>query len=130
MAGTGGSAWCPASLASAGGRLPSVRAARILGAPRQWDVAPDPAADECLGPVRGHVMEGQAPGLARICVIVGLLEHSPAEYVRRAPVPAESPTPGLTACNSKPSSPPPGPPPTATTSPSPPCSGYSGHGSS
>jgi site-specific recombinase XerD len=32
----------------------------------------------------------------RTCVIDGLLEHSPAEYVRRPTVPAESPTLGLT----------------------------------
>jgi integrase/recombinase XerD len=35
-------------------------------------------------------------GFYRICVIDGLLEHSPAEYVRRPTVPAESPTLGLT----------------------------------
>ena len=31
----------------------------------------------------------------RVCVIDGLLPHSPADYVRRPPVPAESPTLGL-----------------------------------
>src|SRR4029078_388124 len=31
----------------------------------------------------------------RTCVIDGILEHSPAEYVRRPPVPPESPTLGL-----------------------------------
>ncbi|MDP9444185.1 MAG: tyrosine-type recombinase/integrase [Actinomycetota bacterium] len=35
-------------------------------------------------------------GFFRICVIDGVLEHSPAEYVRRPTVPAESPTLGLT----------------------------------
>jgi site-specific recombinase XerD len=35
-------------------------------------------------------------GFYRTCVIDGLLEHSPAEYVRRPTVPAESPTLGFT----------------------------------
>jgi site-specific recombinase XerD len=35
-------------------------------------------------------------GFYRTCVIDGLLEHSPAEYVRRPSVPAESPTLGFT----------------------------------
>jgi integrase len=35
-------------------------------------------------------------GFYRTCVIDGILEHSPAEYVRRPKVPAESPTLGLT----------------------------------
>jgi integrase/recombinase XerD len=35
-------------------------------------------------------------GFYRTCVIDGVLEHSPAEYVRRPHVPAESPTLGLT----------------------------------
>lgn len=34
-------------------------------------------------------------GFYRTCVINGVLEHSPAEYVRRPTVPAESPTLGL-----------------------------------
>jgi integrase/recombinase XerD len=34
-------------------------------------------------------------GFYRTCVIDGVLEHSPAEYVRRPVVPAESPTLGL-----------------------------------
>jgi integrase/recombinase XerD len=34
-------------------------------------------------------------GFYRTCVIDGLLEHSPADYVRRATVPPESPTLGL-----------------------------------
>ena len=35
-------------------------------------------------------------GFYRTCVIVGVLEHSPAEHVRRPAVPAESPTLGFT----------------------------------
>jgi integrase/recombinase XerD len=35
-------------------------------------------------------------GFCRTCVIDGVLELSPAEYVRRPSVPAESPTPGFT----------------------------------
>jgi integrase len=35
-------------------------------------------------------------GFYRTCVIDGVLEHSPAEHVRRPPVPAASPTLGLT----------------------------------
>ncbi|HEV7193034.1 MAG TPA: tyrosine-type recombinase/integrase [Jatrophihabitantaceae bacterium] len=35
-------------------------------------------------------------GFYRTCVIDGILEHSPAEYVRRPNVPAQSPTLGLT----------------------------------
>jgi hypothetical protein len=35
-------------------------------------------------------------GFYRTCVIDGLLQHSPAEHVRRPSVPAESPTLGLT----------------------------------
>lgn len=34
-------------------------------------------------------------GFYRTCVIDGVLEHSPADYVRRPNVPAQSPTPGL-----------------------------------
>jgi hypothetical protein len=34
--------------------------------------------------------------LYRTCVIDGVLEHSPADYVRRPTVPPESPTLGLT----------------------------------
>ena len=37
-----------------------------------------------------------AAGFYRTCVIDGLLEHSPAEHVRRPSVPPESPTLGLT----------------------------------
>jgi integrase/recombinase XerD len=36
------------------------------------------------------------PGFYRTCVIGGILEHSPAELVRRPSVPAESPTLGFT----------------------------------
>jgi site-specific recombinase XerD len=35
-------------------------------------------------------------GFYRTCVIDGLLQHSPAEHVRRPSVPPESPTPGFT----------------------------------
>jgi site-specific recombinase XerD len=34
-------------------------------------------------------------GFYRVCVIDGILPHSPADYVRRPTVPAESPTLGL-----------------------------------
>jgi integrase/recombinase XerD len=34
-------------------------------------------------------------GFYRVCVIDGLLPHSSADYVRRPPVPAKSPTLGL-----------------------------------
>jgi len=37
-----------------------------------------------------------AAGFYRTCVIDGLLDHSPAEHVRRPAVPAESPTLGFT----------------------------------
>jgi integrase/recombinase XerD len=37
-----------------------------------------------------------AAGFYKTCVIDGVLEHSPAEYVRRPAVPAESPTLGFT----------------------------------
>jgi site-specific recombinase XerD len=37
-----------------------------------------------------------AAGFYRTCVIDGVMEHSPAEYVRRPTVPAESPTLGYT----------------------------------
>src|SRR6266487_5252333 len=37
-----------------------------------------------------------AAGFYRTCVLDGSLEHSPAEHVRRPPVPAESPTLGFT----------------------------------
>jgi integrase/recombinase XerD len=37
-----------------------------------------------------------AAGFYETCVIDGLLEHSPAEHVRRPSVPAESPTLGFT----------------------------------
>ena len=49
----------------------------------------------------GPALDGLAPhvvvaGFYRTCVIDAVLEHSPAEYVRRPNVPAESPTLGLT----------------------------------
>jgi site-specific recombinase XerC len=47
-------------------------------------------------------------GFYKTCVIDGLLEHSPAEHVRRPSVPAESPTPGSPTCSSRPCSPRPG----------------------
>ena len=37
-----------------------------------------------------------AAGFYRTCVLDGILEHSPAEHVRRPAVPAESPTLGFT----------------------------------
>ena len=37
-----------------------------------------------------------AAGFYRTCVLAGVLEHSPAEHVRRPSVPAESPTLGFT----------------------------------
>jgi integrase/recombinase XerD len=37
-----------------------------------------------------------AAGFYRTCVLDGIMEHSPAEHVRRPPVPAESPTLGFT----------------------------------
>jgi integrase/recombinase XerD len=37
-----------------------------------------------------------AAGFYRTCVTDGILEHSPAEHVRRPAVPAESPTLGFT----------------------------------
>ena len=60
-------------------------------------------------------------GFYRTCVIDGVLEHSPAEHVRRPPVPAESPTLGL-SCSSRPSSPRPANPPATATSRWWPCS--------
>jgi hypothetical protein len=44
-------------------------------------------------------------GFYRTCVIDGLLDHSPAEHVRRPAVPAESPTLGSRTCSSRPCSP-------------------------
>src|SRR6202040_3479425 len=37
-----------------------------------------------------------ASGFYRTCVLDGIIEHSPAEHVRRPAVPAESPTLGFT----------------------------------
>ena len=42
-----------------------------------------------------------AAGFYRTCVIDGVLEHSPAEHVRRPTVPAESPTLGFTHLQSE-----------------------------
>ncbi|MEU8220139.1 site-specific integrase [Micromonospora taraxaci] len=56
-------------------------------------------------------------GFYRVCVIDAILEHSPADYVRRPTVPAESPTLGLGHLQFAPLSPPPGCRPTRTTSP-------------
>jgi hypothetical protein len=56
-------------------------------------------------------------GFYRICVIDGVVEHSPAEHVRRPPVPAESPRSASRTCSSRRCSPPPAGPLTATTSP-------------
>jgi hypothetical protein len=69
-----------------------------------------------------------AAGFHRTCVIDGLLEQSPAEHVRRPSVPAESPTLGFT--HLRPCSPSPASPPIPATSPSWPCSGCWGCGSS
>ena len=41
-------------------------------------------------------------GFYRTCVIDGVLEHSPAEHVRRPAVPAEPPTLGSPTCSSRP----------------------------
>jgi hypothetical protein len=40
-------------------------------------------------------------GFYRTCVLDGILEHSPAEHVRRPTVPAESPTLGSRTCSSR-----------------------------
>jgi hypothetical protein len=44
-------------------------------------------------------------GFYRTCAIGGVLEHSPAEHVRRPAVPAESPTLASPTCSSRPCSP-------------------------
>jgi hypothetical protein len=49
-----------------------------------------------------------AAGFYRTCVLDGLIEHSPAEHVRRPTVPAESPTLGPRTCSSRPCLLPPG----------------------
>ena len=41
-------------------------------------------------------------GFYRLCVIDQILGHSPADYVRRPPMPADSPLSALVTCNSKP----------------------------
>src|SRR5690242_6436413 len=72
-----------------------------------------------------------AAGFYRTCVLNGILEHSPAEHVRRPSVPAESPTPsGSRTCSSRPCSPPPGTRRTRPTSRWRPCSACSACGSS
>jgi len=55
------------------------------------DIADIPEPDPRGGP-GGSV----AAGFYKTCVIDGLLEHSPAQHVRRPSVPAESPTLGFT----------------------------------
>ncbi len=69
-------------------------------------------------------------GFYRTCVIDGVLEHSPAEHVRRPVVPAESPTWGSPTCSSRPCSRQPASHRTCTTSPWWRCSGCSACGSS
>ncbi len=64
-------------------------------------------------------------GFYRTCVIDGVLEHSPAEYVRRPTVPPESPTLGLTTCSPRRCSPRPGSHQTRSTSRWCACSGCS-----
>jgi site-specific recombinase XerD len=55
-------------------------------------------------------------GFYRTCVIDGLLDHSPAEHVRRPSVPPESLTLGSPTCSSRHCSPRPGSPRTRATS--------------
>jgi hypothetical protein len=55
-------------------------------------------------------------GFYRTCVIDAILDHSPADYVRRPTVPPESPTLGLSHLQFEPYSPPPADQPTHTTS--------------
>ena len=69
-------------------------------------------------------------GFYKTCVIDGLLEHSPAEHVRRPAVPPESPTLGFTHLQFEPCSPPPASPLTRPPSPWWPCSACSACGSS
>jgi integrase/recombinase XerD len=54
------------------------------------------AGDPPCQAVHGVTPTSVAARFYRTCVIDGLLEHSPAEHVRRPPVPAESPTLGFT----------------------------------
>src|SRR6266498_486125 len=72
--------------AGAAGRRPSAR-----GAVRAVDAGGPPI--QTLHRLPADVGGGR---FYRICVIDGVLDHSPAEYVRRPTVPAESPTLGLT----------------------------------
>src|SRR6185437_8051174 len=69
-------------------------------------------------------------GFYRVCVIDQIMPHSPADYVRRPTVPAESPPSASDIFSSKPCSPRPGCRPTSTTSPSSRCSVCSACGSS
>jgi integrase/recombinase XerD len=55
-------------------------------------------------------------GFYRVCVIDQILAHSPADYVRRPPMPNESPPSDSGTCSSRHCSPPHGCRPTATTS--------------
>ena len=71
-----------------------------------------------------------AAGFYRTCVLDGVLEHSPAEHMRRPSVPAESPTLGSPTCSSRPCSPPPGSQRTRATSRWWPCSACCACGSS
>jgi site-specific recombinase XerD len=54
------------------------------------------AGDPPVQALHGVAALSVAAGFYRTCVIDGLLEHSPAEHVRRPSVPAESPTLGFT----------------------------------
>jgi hypothetical protein len=77
------------------------------GAPSAYWTLPGPApASGAVHPVDAGGPPAQAlhvsrncsvtAGFYRTCVIDGVLEHSPAEHVRRPAVPAESPTLGFT----------------------------------
>jgi hypothetical protein len=68
-------------------------------------------------------------GFYRTRVIEGVLEHSPAEYVRQPCRPSHRPS-GSRTCSSRPCSPPPASPTTGTTSRWWPCSGCRACGSS
>src|SRR5215831_6790680 len=58
-----------------------------------------------------------AAGFYRTCVIDGVLEHSPAEHVRRPTVPPNHRPLGSPTCSSRRCSPPPASPPIPATSP-------------
>jgi hypothetical protein len=55
-------------------------------------------------------------GFYRTCALDGILEHSPAEHVRRPAVPPSRPPSGSPTCSSRPCSPPPASHRTRTTS--------------